>query len=154
MKSARKKASVPFFFLLSGWLALVLFSACEKTEGEGGGGLEPGRGSPEILEGFFCGYVFEGNPEAIDNSFFPDENIYLWLSWGQVSGKHEVRIIWLDPEGDVVTETAQQFNSKTGKWITFFFIDTTSSAPLGRWIAEVNIDDQFIRSYAFWMLEG
>ncbi|NOY59025.1 MAG: hypothetical protein GXO75_08840 [Calditrichaeota bacterium] len=41
----------------------------------------------------------------------------------------------------------------TGKAITHFYIDTTSSSPTGRWIAEVHIDDQFVRSYAFWLIE-
>ncbi|MBN2414077.1 hypothetical protein JXQ31_20550 [candidate division KSB1 bacterium] len=133
---------------------LLLFSiACEKSEGEGSGGLQPGSSDPEIIEGFICSDVLDGKPYGIDNNFFPDDVIYIWLSWEQVSGEHEVQIIWLDPDDDVVTETKKSFNSKNGKWITYFYIDTTNSSPTGKWTAEVHIDGTFVRSYALWILE-
>ncbi|MBN1999666.1 hypothetical protein JW935_19080 [candidate division KSB1 bacterium] len=138
-----------FAFILSG----LLWTACEKTEGGGSGSLEPGTGDPEIIEGYICGWVSNNRPEKIDNSFVQDERVYLWLSWGNVTGKHTVRVIWLDPEDDVVSDQEESFNSKTGKTITHFYIDTTSTAPVGRWIAEVHIDGKFVCSYAFWMYE-
>jgi len=135
-------------------ISLLIFSfACDKTEGEGSGGLQPESGDPVIIEGFICSDVINGKPYGIDNDFFPDDVIYIWLSWEQVSGEHDVKIIWLDPDDDVVTETKKNFNSKNGKWITYFFIDTTNSSPTGKWIAEVHIDGKFTRSYGFWILE-
>ncbi len=131
----------------------VLWTACDKTEGGGSGSLEPGASDPEIIEGFICGWVSDNKPEMIDNSFIQDERVYLWINWGNVAGKHTVRVIWLDPDNDVVSDQEESFNSKTGKTITHFYIDTTSAAPLGRWLAEVHIDGRFVCSYAFWMYE-
>jgi len=131
---------------------LVVF--CEKTEGEGSGGLDPGGTNPEIIEGFICSDVFDNKPRGIDNNFLPDDVVYLWLSWENVAGEHEVRVIWVDPDDNIIHEAKQQFDSKSGKQVTFFFIDTTSSAPAGRWIVEVHIDGRFVRSYAFWIIEG
>lgn len=135
-------------------LLAVVFISCDKTEGQGSSSLEPGSDEAEIIEGFICSGIFENKPTGIDNDFFPDDIVYLWLSWGNVPGNHNVQIIWLDPSDNVVSDITESFNSKTGKAITHFFIDTTNSSPAGRWIAEVHIDDQFVRSYAFWLIEG
>ena len=142
------------------WIALVLlfgglvFIACDKSEGEGSGSLEPGATDPEISEGYVCAGIYESKPTVIDNNFFPDDVVYLWLSWENVTGNHKVRVIWLDPSDDVIADRTETFNSKTGKAITHFFLDTTNSAPLGRWVVEIEIDNTFVRSYAFWLLES
>ena len=135
-------------------LPSLVYLSCEKTEGSGGGSLEPSSSDPEIIEGFICSGIFEGKPTGIGNDFFPDDLVYLWLSWANVSGSHKVKIIWLDPSDDIAAETTESFTSKNGKAITHFYIDTTTSSPTGRWIAEVHIDGTFVRSYAFWLLEG
>ncbi len=142
--------SLSIVFALSSFLAGL--AACDKTEGAGSGALDPGANKPEIVEGFICGDLFEDKPRNIDNQFFADDRIYLWLNWTNVGGEHEVRVIWLDPDDNVITETAKKFNSKSGNQITHFYIDTTSSAPIGRWIAEIQIDGSFVRSYAFWIV--
>jgi hypothetical protein len=136
-------------------LALILFalSSCEKTEGQGSGGLDPGSSQPDITEGYICSDVFDGKPRGIDNSFFADETVYLWLSWVKVPDKHEVKVIWVDPGDDVVETSRQTFTSESGNQITYFFLDTSSSAPVGKWIAEIYLDERFIRSYSFWILE-
>lgn len=134
--------------------SLLMCLACDDTEGEGGGGLQPGSSDPMIIEGFICAGVDNGKPLAIDNNFFPDDHVYIWLSWEQVAGERQVKIVWVDPDDDVATETTSSFESKNSKWITFHYIDTTSSSPTGQWLAEVYIDGVFVRSYAFWLLEG
>jgi hypothetical protein len=140
--------------LLSFVFIILISLACDDTEGKGGGGLQPGSSDPLIIEGFICAGVDDSKPLAIDNDFFPDDEVYIWLSWEQVSGEHQVKIIWVNPDNDVVTETNSTFNSKNGKWITFYYIDTVNSAPSGKWLAEVYMDGKFVRSYAFWLLEG
>jgi len=139
------------------WLPIILMFlmclACDDTEGEGGGGLQPGSSDPLIIEGFICAAIDNGKPVAIDNDFFQDDPVYIWLSWEQVSGEHQVKIVWVDPDDDIVTETTSNFDSKNGKWITFYYIDTTSSSQTGKWLAEVYIDGAFVRSYAFWLSE-
>lgn len=135
------------FFILG-----IAILACDKSEGEGSGSLDPGASSAEITEGYICGGIFEDKPTIIDNTFFPDDVVYLWLSWTNVSGNHNVRVIWLDPSNDVVADYTEKFNSKTGRAVTYFFLDTTSSAPDGQWVVEIEIDGEFVRSYAFWIL--
>lgn len=138
------KLSIPFL------LIFLTVLACDSTEGAGSGGTEPGSTAPKIVEGFMCAGVFEGNPVGIDNDFFLDENIYIWLSWENVVGTHEVKILWVDPNENIL-ETKKSFQSAQGTLTTYFWIDTTKSAPVGQWLAEVYWDGEFVRSYTFWL---
>lgn len=131
-------------------IIIGLFFACSSSEGEGSGSTEPSTNAPEIVEGFLCTGIFEGQPVGIDNDFFVDDVIYIWLSWCNVIGGHEVSIIWVDPNEKLI-ETKDQFKSQRGKMTTYFWLDTTTSAVPGRWIAEVYLDGMFVRSYAFWL---
>ncbi|MDZ7316751.1 MAG: hypothetical protein ONB24_11550 [candidate division KSB1 bacterium] len=131
-------------------LPLILYLACSTSEGKGGGGLEPGSTDPEIIEGFLCANVFEGRPVGIDNEFFVDDVIYIWLSWVNVSGQHELKVLWVDPN-DKTIEATSTFESKTGKMVTYMWLDTSLTAPTGKWVAEVYLDNKFVRSYGFWL---
>ena len=133
--------------------ALILSLACESTEGGGSGGTEPVLTAPEIIEGFMCTGIFEGKPVGIDNDFFLDERVYVWLSWTNVVGTHEVKILWVAPT-DKIFETKDTFESANGKMTTYFWLDTTESAPVGQWLAEIYLDGNFIRSYTFWLNQG
>lgn len=143
------KKGLPGLLVILITLAMV---SCDKTEGEGGGGLDPGSDRAEVVEGFVCSGVFDNKPLGIGNDFIPDDKVYLWLSWGNVYGEHRVRFLWLDPNDHIISEQTIRFNSTSGRQVVYSFIDTTSSAPVGRWIVEVHIDGHFVRSYAFWMI--
>jgi hypothetical protein len=89
-------------------------------------------------------------PVGIDNDFFVDDVVYIWLSWVNVTGSHQVKILWIDPSEKII-EVVRTFESKTGKLANYFWLDTTISAPVGKWVAEVYLDGVFVRSYAFWL---
>lgn len=140
----------PFLFLLSFFLLAGLFLSCSSTEGQGGNTTEPSASAPTVVEGFMCTEIYENNPVGIDNDFFVDDVVYIWLSWKNVAGAHNVKIVWVDPN-EKLYETANSFTSRDGAMTTYYWLDTTSSAPVGRWLAEVYIDGIFMRSYAFWL---
>lgn len=132
-------------------VSIILFTfACDSTEGGGAGGLEPSDTEARIVDGFMCANVFEGKPVGIDNEFWLDDRVYIWLSWENMNGTHTVKIIWVDPN-DKLYETSDVFKSSNGKLSTYFWLDTTSSAPAGQWLAEVYTDNLFVRSYSFWL---
>lgn len=124
--------------------------SCDSTEGKGSGGLDPGSTAPEIVEGFMCAGIFNDLPVTIDNDFYVDDLVYIWLSWVNVAGKHEVKVLWVDPNNKIIENTAN-FESTTGKMVSYMWLDTTVSAPIGRWVAEVYLDNKFVRSYGFWL---
>lgn len=138
------------FVVLLALLLIQIFASCDSTEGKGGGGIEPGVSTPEVIDGFMCGGIFNDLPVGIDNDFFVDDVVYIWLSWVNVSGSHEVKILWVDPN-DKIIEAKTTFDSKTGKMVNYMWLDTTLSAPVGKWVAEVYLDDSFVRSYGFWL---
>ena len=144
-----KRATV----FLSALLLIGLFSSsCEKTEGGGGGGIDPSATDPRIIDGFICADVLDNKPLRIDNEYFVDEYVYLWLSLENVSGSHTVRVLWVDPDDDIV-EQKQSFDSETGLFTLYFWIDTSPTAPTGQWIAEIYIDGNLMRSYTFWLFK-
>ncbi len=136
--------------LLSASLPLLLILACSSTEGKGSKSTEPSVTAPTIVEGFMCTAIYEDKPVGIDNDFIVDDRVYIWLSWENVIGAHEVKIVWVDPNENLY-ETKDSFTSRDGKMTIYFWLDTTASAPVGRWLAEVYIDGDFVRSYAFWL---
>lgn len=137
--------------LLFLFVSIILFlTACDSTEGGGAGALEPSDSEPRIVDGFMCGGIFEAKPVGIDNEFWQDDRVYIWLSWENMDGTHTVKIIWVDPN-DKLYETRDEFKSKNGELDTYFWLDTTSVAPIGQWLAEVYVDEMFVRSYSFWL---
>jgi len=139
-----------FLFMLSFFIFAAMLLSCSSTEGQGGNTTEPSASAPAIVEGFMCTGIFEDNPVGIDNDFFVDDVVYIWLSWKNVAGGHDVKIVWVDPN-EKLYETANSFTSRDGTMTTYYWLDTTNSAPVGRWLAEVYIDGIFVRSYAFWL---
>jgi hypothetical protein len=139
-----------YFTLLFAVLVALVALSCNSTEGKGSGAIEPGASSAEIIDGFMCGGVFNDMPVGIDNDFFVDDVVYIWMSWVNVSGPHNLKILWVDPN-DKIIEAKTTFESKTGKMVNYMWLDTTPSAPIGKWVAEVYLDDVFVRSYGFWL---
>jgi len=145
MLSILKKALLLFLLM-----ANIIVLSCSSTEGGGGGGTEPTTSAPQIVDGFMCAGVYEDKPVGIDNDFWVDDLVYIWLTWVNVTGTHEVKILWIEP-GEKLYETKQIYKSQDGKLTTYFWLDTTSSAPPGEWLAEVYLDGSFVRSYSFWL---
>ena len=114
-------------FLIICLLALAVFISCSSTEGGGSGGVEPLLTAPEIVEGFMCAGIFEDKPVGIDNDFWVGDPVYIWMTWVNVTGTHEVKILWIEP-GEKLYETKQTYKSQDGKLTTYFWLDTTSSA--------------------------
>ena len=138
-------------FLVICLLAFAAFISCSSTEGGGSGGVEPLMTAPEIVEGFMCAGIFEDKPVGIDNDFWLDDPVYIWLSWQNMTGTHEIKILWVDPAENIF-ETKQVYKSQRGKLTTYCWLDTTTSARAGEWLAEVYVDDVFVRSYSFWLI--
>ncbi|MBN1561805.1 hypothetical protein JW998_16260 [candidate division KSB1 bacterium] len=145
MSQQFKSAAIAFLSF-----AITILMSCSSTEGQGSGGLEPVISAPQIVDGFMCASVFEDKPVGIDNDFWVDDVVYIWLTWENMSGTREVKIVWVDPR-DNLYETKKSYSSKDGKLTTYFWLDTTASATPGEWLAEVYLDGVFVRSYSFWL---
>ena len=128
----------------------IVTTGCDKVEGEGGGVVSPTEGESYIIESVFCVNVDnESRPILITDTFVVGDIVYYWTRWGNVSETHTVRAEWFDPDGDFQTDTEQTFTAQGGQAITWFFLDTTSSAPEGEWWVDIYFDDEFMRSQIF-----
>jgi hypothetical protein len=148
MKNSDNKNSmnlVPLGILLFS----VLLSGCSQTEGGGSGGVGPSN-TPYLIEGLLCSNVTaDQKPMAIADYFPIGERIYIWLHWANISGSHAVEVVWYDPDGDQVQQELFEISTKNSRFITWFFLDTTSNAEPGEWLVSVFLDQHFIRSYVF-----
>lgn len=144
------KRRIHNYILYIGLFLLLTGLACEKTEGEGSGGVSPSSSEPRIIQAFTCADVQDNAPLGIDNLFFVDEVVYFWIQWENVKGEHEVKVLWVDPDEDIV-EKSQHFTSESGFYTVYFWIDTSSSAPAGQWLAEIYLDGQLMQSHTFWL---
>ena len=140
------------FLLLAG--AMLLSSGCDKVEGEGGGVVSPTESDPYIIESVFCVNVYnDSKPVLITSVFYQDDYVYLWIRWGNVEETHTVTSEWFDPDGSLQAEVDQEFTAQGGGAITWFYLDTTSSAPLGEWWVDIYLDGEFMRSQIFMIVE-
>ena len=143
--------SIGRFWLVSIVIVLpVLIVGCGE---EGGSGvLEPEADEPMVLESVMCLDIDEGRPIGITSSFLgSDEEIYVWIYWINVEGKHTARTAWFEPDAILAfEEESQTFDSSTGFSITWFLIEEPSDGfTKGEWSVEIYMDGLFERSYLF-----
>lgn len=136
-------------------LAFLTSVGCEKIESEGGGVISPAKDAPYIIECVTCVAVdTQSNPVMVTSTFVVDEAVYLWIRWGNWYKTHAVSVKWFDPDGELQGSYGEELTSDTGFAVTWFFIDTASSAPTGDWWVEIYLDGQFVRSQVFRLISG
>ncbi|MGQ9559097.1 MAG: hypothetical protein ACUVTG_04525 [Candidatus Oleimicrobiaceae bacterium] len=136
-------------------LAVLLFVACEKIKGGGGGVVAPTKDEPYIIECVTCVAVDEqSKPVLVTSTFVVDEVVYVWIRWGNWYKTHTVSVKWFDPEGQLQGHRAEELTSDSGHAVTWFFIDTGAGAPTGDWWVEIYLDGEFMRSQVFTLISA
>jgi len=131
-------------------LTLLGLEGCSATKGGGGSVVEPEESEPYIIEALLCSDVTQDNkPVGVSDIFAVGSRIYLWVDWANIKGLHSVEVYWFDPNGDQQFHDRREFDSQTDRQITYFYIETTYSAPQGWWLVEIFLDGKFMRSLAF-----
>ena len=149
-KKMGKRQRILWGSLFSLFSMMIFYGGCDKVEGEGGGTVSPSDNEPYIIESVFCVNVDdESRPVLITDTFYIDDYVYLWIRWGNVTETHTVTTEWYDPDGDMVAHPEQEFTAQGGQAITWFFLDTTPTAPEGEWWVDIYFDDEFMRSQIF-----
>jgi hypothetical protein len=149
------KGLIPFFSLAL-ILVGIMLGGCDETGSGGSASTDVLTGEPAILDSVLAIDVAEDRPNGITNTFFSDvsDQVYLWIFWSNVSGRHTVEVRWLSPEDDIDDppfRTDQEvFTSDTGEQITWFFVERPSGGfAQGEWIVEIFLDGLFERSHVF-----
>ena len=136
-------------------LAGYILGGCSE-QGAGGSIMgNPARGEPVVIDAALAIAINEDRPDGITNIFYDSsEQIYLWLYWANVKGRHKIEIRWFSPDegsdDEPHREEKREFNSPNGDQITWFYINRPLSGfTEGEWFVEVFLDELFERSYVF-----
>ncbi len=131
---------------------LIILNGCGDDDG-GSATVGPTRDEPAILDSVLAANVYHDRPDGITN-FFTDysEEIYLWIYWTNVKGRHEVVVKWYSPDEGAddspYREQSKDFNSLTDQKITWFYIKSEDFTE-GEWFAEIYLDEEFERMHIF-----
>jgi len=131
---------------------LIILNGCGEDDG-GSSAVTPIRDEPAIIDSVLAADIYHDRPDGITDLFFDSsEEIYLWIYWANVEGRHEVVVKWYSPEEEEedppYREDLQIFNSPTGQQITWFYIKSGDFTE-GEWFVEIYLDEEFERMHIF-----
>ena len=136
-------------------LAGYILGGCSEQGSGGSIMVNPAHGKPVVIDAAPAIAINEDRPDGITNIFYDSsEQVYLWLYWANVKGRHKIEIRWFSPDegsdDEPHREEKREFNSPNGDQITWFYINRPLSGfTEGEWFVEVFLDDLFERSYVF-----
>jgi hypothetical protein len=137
------KKILPFLVIFS----LVLLS-CGKNE-TGGSVVAPGENDPYIIDAVLCTGIYNNFPSGITNYFYQGERINLWVNWANITKGQKITVEWWRPGNNKDSELSRYFESSANRQISINYLDLSSFATTGEWIAKLYLDDRFMRSYRF-----
>lgn len=131
--------------------ALALMSACDDQR-TSGMVAEPLVG-PRVAESLLALDVEDGVPVGITEIFRVGEFVNLWIHWERLNPPHTVEVVWKDPAFSTFA-THVELTADVSEQLTVFTLELSSLSVTGRWEVEVYLDDEFMRSHAFLVVEG
>jgi hypothetical protein len=96
-------------------------------------------------------------------SFSKSDKIYLYTTWIALTGRHEIKVLWIRPDNKIQETTRLKIDIPpktqtytTWAWLSFKkgLLDFMSSDAqfIGPWKARLFLDDTFLKEYAFSVL--
>ena len=134
---------------------MVVLIGCSETASGGSGFTDVGRDEPTIVDSVLAISVFDDRPDGITTTFSAEVNdqVFLWILWGNVVEQHPVEVSWFSPADDLddppFWSEEKTLTSTTGDKITWFYIDLPDDT--GEWFVEIYLDGLFERSHIFWV---
>lgn len=142
------EVSTRSFVILS--LAVLTLSSCddERVSGEVIGPLS----GPRVAESVLALEVIDGAPVGITDVFATGERVNLWIHWEELVPPHTVEVVWFDPFGDSFVSEVD-VRGRASEQVTVSTLELTQISPTGRWDAEIFLDQEFMRSHVFLVVE-
>lgn len=131
--------------------ALAVLAAC-SDEQVSGTVVEPLVG-PRVAESLLALDVENGVPVGITDIFRLGEFVNLWIHWERLDPPHTVEVVWKDPVFSSFA-TDVELTADVSEQVTVFTLDLSGLSATGRWEVEIYLDDEFMRSHAFLVVEG
>jgi hypothetical protein len=108
---------------------------------------------PMIVESVMCTDIINGNPYGITEEFFKGDTVNLWILWMGIRENSKITCFWSKPDGNLFAKDSIVIERDTGKMITIFSVLTDNSSPSGEWMVEIYLNQDFLRSHLFYLLE-
>ncbi len=97
--------------------------------------------------------VIDGVPIGITDTYQRGEFVNLWVHWEELSPPHRVDVVWYDPLGPL-GETGVDLDQDVSEQVTVFTLELTEFSATGRWEVEVYLDEEFMRSHIFLVVDA
>ncbi|MEE9132659.1 MAG: hypothetical protein V3U13_03790 [Gemmatimonadota bacterium] len=107
---------------------------------------------PRVAESLLALEVLDGVPIGITDIFRLDEFVNLWVHWEDLEPPHTVAVEWFDPLGSSFA-TDVELEARAREQVTVFTLELTSLSAIGRWEVAIYLDDEFMRSHVFLVVE-
>jgi len=130
--------------------ALALLGACDEPR-TSGTVVEPLVG-PRVAESLLALDVEDGVPVGITDIFQLGEFVNLWVHWERLNPPHTVEVVWRDPAASSFG-TDLELTANISEQVTVFTLELSGLSVTGRWEVEVYLDNEFMRSHAFLVVE-
>jgi hypothetical protein len=131
--------------------ALAVLGACDDEQ-VSGTVVEPLVG-PRVAESLLALDVEDGVPVGITDIFSLGEFVNLWVHWERLEPPHTVEVVWNDPAFSSFA-TDVEITADVSEQVTVFTLELSGLSVTGRWEVEVYLDDEFMRSHAFLVVDG
>jgi hypothetical protein len=130
--------------------AVLLLTSCEegRVEGQVVGPLV----GPRVAESLLALNVVDGVPQGITDVFELGDFVNLWVHWEALEPPHTVDVIWYDPFESSFA-TGVDVEARVSEQVTVFTLELTSQSGTGRWEVELYLDDEFMRSHTFLVVD-
>ncbi len=80
--------------LLAGYIL-----GCSEQNSGGGIMVNPASEEPTVVDAALAIAINEDRPDGITNIFYDSsEQIYVWLYWTNVKGRHKIEVRWFSPD--------------------------------------------------------
>lgn len=152
VRGATRGRCLPRCVATVGLALLASVAAGCETERSSGSTFDPLLG-PRVAESVLCLDVIDGQPVGITDLFEQGEEVHLWVRWENLEPPHVVEAIWYDPLGDEVDATLLDLGGTRSERVTAFRLNLTFRSEPGRWDVELWLDEEFVRSHAFVVVE-
>lgn len=108
---------------------------------------------PRVAESVLALDVLNGVPLGITETFAQGEVVNLWVHWESLEPPHTAQAVWFDPAGNEEAFTVLDIDDPAREQVTVFTLQLTAFSELGRWDAELFLDDELMRSHSFLVVD-
>jgi len=101
-----------------------------------------------------CKGLKDSLPQDLSSDFSVSETIYLYLTWKNLIGKHQINIYWYTPAGKIQDQTTYSFSSNGDTYNTWHHLQLFDNQVrldnfVGQWTAKIVLNNDLVGEQHF-----